>query len=241
MKEWVLTPDRFLSKEELGKLLKRAEELRALGVAKRRKQPVRDWLIIRLALLSGLRAGEVSALQVTDAFIGYSRSELVVRRGKGGKQRVVRIGNDLKRDLRWYLRWKSENGELAPDAHLLRSQRSERLSRGAVWRRWKRHCPLHRLHDARHTNATMLLEVSKDLRLVQKQLGHSRPTTTAVYAGIADERMAEAVDSMEQLARRSMRSKVGSPNGPAVTAGARTAVEESPFTPISDPDITHDA
>ena len=32
MKEWVLTPDRFLSKEELGKLLKRAEELRSLGV-----------------------------------------------------------------------------------------------------------------------------------------------------------------------------------------------------------------
>ena len=207
MKEWILTPDRFLSKEELGKLLKRADELRSLGVSKSRKQPVRDWLIIRLALLSGFRASEVSSLQVTDCFIGYSRSELVVRNGKGGKQRVVKIGKELKRDLRWYLRWKAEQGELSPDAYLFRSQRSEKLTRGAVWRRWKRHCPLHRLHDARHTNATLLLEASKDLRLVQKQLGHSRPTTTAVYAGVVDERMMEAVNSMEQLTRSVLKSK----------------------------------
>jgi integrase len=207
MKEWILTPDRFLSKEELGKLLKRADELRSLGVSKSRKQPVRDWLIIRLALLSGFRASEVSSLRVTDCFIGYSRSELVVRCGKGGKQRVVKIGKELKRDLRWYLHWKSEQGELAPDAYLFRSQRSEKLTRGAVWRRWKRHCPLHRLHDARHTNATLLLEASKDLRLVQKQLGHSRPTTTAVYAGVVDERMMEAVNSMEQLTRSVLKSK----------------------------------
>jgi site-specific recombinase XerD len=207
MKEWILTPDRFLSKEELGKLLKRADELRSLGVSKSRKQPVRDWLVIRLALLSGLRASEVSSLRVTGCYVGYSRSELVVRNGKGGKQRVVKIGKELKRDLRWYLRWKAEQGELSPDAYLFRSQRSEKLTRGAVWRRWKRHCPLHRLHDARHTNATLLLEASKDLRLVQKQLGHSRPTTTAVYAGVVDERMTEAVNSMEQLTRSALKSK----------------------------------
>jgi len=53
----------------------------------------------------------------------------------------------------------------------------------------------------------LLLEASKDLRLVQKQLGHSRPTTTAVYAGIADERMTEAVNSMELLARSALKVK----------------------------------
>jgi integrase len=119
----------------------------------------------------------------------------------------VKIGKEMKRDLRWYLRWKSEQGELSPEAYLLRSQRSDRLTRGAVWRRWKLNCPLHRLHDARHTHATLLLEASKDLRLVQKQLGHSRPTTTAVYAGIADERMTEAVNSMEQLTRAAGKTK----------------------------------
>lgn len=206
MNEWVLTPDRFLSKEELGKLLKRAEELRSLGVAKSRKQPVRDWLIIRLALLSGLRASEVSALRVTDCFIGYSRSELVVRNGKGGKKRVVKVGPELKRDLRWYLRWKAQIGEMHPDAQLLRTKRSERLTRSALWRRWNRYCPQHRLHDARHTAATLLYEASQDLRLVQKQLGHSRPSITAVYADVCDEKAREGVAAMEQLAKKAMKA-----------------------------------
>ena len=201
MKEWVLTPDRFLSKEELAKLLKRAEELRSLGVAERRKQPVRDWMIIRLALFSGLRANELCTQKVTDCFVGYSRAELLVRRGKGGKQRVVKIGPELKRDLRWYLRWKSENGELHPDALLLRSQKSERLSTSAIWRRWKKYCPVHRLHDARHTNATLLYEATKDLRLVQKQLGHSRPSVTAIYADVCDEKAREGLKAMELLAK----------------------------------------
>jgi len=210
MKEWVLTPDRFLSKEELGKLLKRAEELRSLGVAKSRKQPVRDWMIIRLALLSGLRASEVSSLKVTDCFIGYSRSELVVRNGKGGKKRVVKIGPELKRDLRWYLRWKAQIGEMHPDAQLLRTKRSERLTRSALWRRWNRYCPQHRLHDARHTAATLLYEASQDLRLVQKQLGHSRPSITAVYADVCDEKAREGVAAMEQLAKKAMKTNQAS-------------------------------
>ncbi len=201
MKEWVLTPDRFLSKEELGKLLKRADELRSLGVAKSRKQPVRDWLIIRLALLSGLRASELCDLQITDCYIGYSRSELLVRRGKGGKQRVVKIGPELKRDLRWYMRWKAEQGELQPGARLLRSQKTDHLSSSAIWRRRKKYCPLHRLHDARHTNATVLYEATKDLRLVQKQLGHSRPSITAIYTDVCDEQAREGIKAMERLAK----------------------------------------
>src|ERR1017187_2587043 len=145
MKEWVLTPDRYLSKEELGKLLKKAEELRTVGVAKGRKQAVRDWVIIQVAIFSGLRVSEIAALKVTDCFIGYGHSELVVRCGKNGKQRVVKIGPELKKSLRWYIRWKAQQGELRPEAHLLRRQRSEKMTRGAIWYRWKEHCGSHRV------------------------------------------------------------------------------------------------
>jgi integrase/recombinase XerD len=163
-------------------------------------------LIIRLALLSGLRASEVSSLRVTDCFIGYSRSDLVVRCGKGGKQRVVKIGPELKRDLRWYLHWKAQTGELHADAQLLRTKRSEQLTRSALWRRWNRYCPQHRLHDARHTAATLLYEASQDLRLVQKQLRHSRPSITAVYADVCDEKARAGVAAMEQLAKKAMKA-----------------------------------
>lgn len=212
MNEWTLTPDRYLSKEEVGKLLRRADELRALGVSKNSKQAVRDWMIIRLALLSGgLRASEICDLKITDCHIGYSKSDLLVRRGKGGKMRVVKIGPDLKKDLRWYLRWKAQANELHPDAYLLRTKRSERLNRSALWRRWNRYCPQHRLHDARHTAATLLYEASRDLRLVQKQLGHSRPSITAVYADVCDEKAREGVAAMEQLAKKAMKTNRATP------------------------------
>ena len=225
----MLTPDRFLSKEELGKLLKRAEELRVLGVSKNRTQPIRDWLIIRLALFSGLRASELASLQVTDFFIGYARSEILVRKGKGDKKRIVRIGPELKRDLRWFLRWKSQNNELYPGAFLLRSQRSEKMTRGAIWYRWKAYCPIHRLHDARHTNATLLYQATKDLRLVQKQLGHSRVSTTSIYADVCDEKAREGIKAMERLAKSAVkapRANIGQSAVDPVPATEELSVEE---------------
>ena len=206
MNEWVLTPDKYLSKDELGKLLKKAEELRAVGVAQHKRQSVRDWLIIHLAIFSGARVSEISDLKVTDCFIGYGRAELMIRCGKGKKQRVVKIGEHLKKCLRWYIRWKSQEGELHPESYLLRSQRSERICRGAIWYRWKVHCPLHRVHDARHTHASLLYESSGgDLRLVQKQLGHARINTTGIYADVFSDKVKEGLKAMDVLAKKTMR------------------------------------
>jgi site-specific recombinase XerD len=233
MNEWSLQPDRYLSKEELGKLLRKAEELRSLGVAKGRKQSIRDWLIIQLAIYSGLRVSELAALKVTDCFIGYGRSELLVRRGKGGKQRVVKIGDHLKKCLRWYIRWKAQQGELSPDAYLLRSQRSVKMNRGAVWYRWKAHCPEHRAHDARHSFGTMLLEASGgNLRVVQKALGHSRITTTTVYADVVDEKTRESMKAMDQLARQTMKPSRNQHPGRMALAALEEDRDEAEFPAI---------
>jgi integrase len=238
MKEWVLTADRYLNKDQLGKLMIKAEELRTLGVAKRRKQPVRDWILIRLCVFSGLRAGEMCRLKCSDLFIGYGRAELLVQRGKGGKKRIVRIGKELKTDLRWYLKWKHEQGELHPESCLLRSQRSEQLTTSAVWRRWKKYCPLHRLHDARHTSATLLYEATRDLRLVQKQLGHSRPSVTAIYADVCDEAMRDGLAAMDRLVKSAMRRPRNSgplavPQvGAATVDDTRATSDEPNFVPF---------
>jgi len=204
MNEWILTPDKFLTKDELVTLLKNAESHRARGVERDQRQPVKDWLLVRLALLSGLRASELADLKVVDCFIGYGRSEIVVRCGKNGKARVVKISPDLKRDIRWYLKWKSDQGELHPEAHLIRGHRKERVSRVALWKRWKKLCPQHRLHDARHTNATMLYEATTDLRFVQRQLGHSSPSITAIYADITDNKARDGLVAMDRLMRHSV-------------------------------------
>ena len=170
-------------------------------------QPVKDWILVRLALLSGLRASELADLKVVDCFIGYGHSEIVVRRSKNGKSRVVKISPDLKRDIRWFLKWKSDQGELHPEAHLIKGHRKERVSRVTLRKRWKKLCPQHRLHDARHSHATTLYAATKDLRLVQKQLGHSRPSITAIYADVADARAREGDGEALQERRERAQSR----------------------------------
>ena len=199
--EWELTPEKYLNAEELSRLLRKAEELYVLGIAKRRKSFVRDWMIIHTAVFTGLRRAEICNLRVADLRIANGQSHIVVRTRKGGKtNQVVHVGHDYKRTLKKYLHWKMQNGELNPDSYLLRTARTEKFSVSGLWLRWKLHCPK-KLHSARHTFATMTYQATKDLRLLQKQLSHSRITTTQIYADVTPEQICTGMDAMERLTR----------------------------------------
>ena len=195
-----LTPDKYLNEVELGHLLRRAEELWTLGVANERKGLVRDSFLIHTAIFTGLRNNEICQLKAEDLRIGNGESHLIVRHGKGGKQRTVHIGKDYKSVLKRYLYWKMDNGELDEGSYLMRTERAEKYCPSSLWRRWKKYCPK-TLHSARHTNATLLYRASgNNLRAVQKQLGHSRITTTQIYADVSIEAMRDAMSAMEKLA-----------------------------------------
>ncbi len=59
--------------------------------------------------------------------------------------------------------------------------------------------PRYSIHSLRHTYATILYKASGyNLRLVQQQLGHSSPNTTAVYASVVNADLEEAVERMAQ-------------------------------------------
>jgi integrase len=201
---WELTPDKFLNGVEIGQMLRKASDLWTLGEAKKRKGLVRDAMLIYTSLFTGLRNSEMCDLKVTDLNIGNGEAHLVVRNGKGGKQRIVHIGKEYKVILKRYLQWKMDNGEIEPGSYLLRTERSRQFCPSALWRRWKKHCPQHRLHDARHTNATILYKASgNNLRLVQKQMGHSRITTTQIYADVLPDEARASMSAMEKLAGQS--------------------------------------
>ena len=198
---WELTPEKFLTPTELSAMIEKADELFLLGVARKRKGLVRDSFLIHTAIFTGLRNSEICALMATDLRIGNGQSHLIVRNGKGGKHRVVHIGKEYKHILKRYLQWKMDHGELQPESYLLRTERSPRYCVSALWRRWKKYCPK-TLHSARHTNATLVFKASgNNLRMVQKQLGHSRITTTQIYADVMPEVMRESMTAMERLAR----------------------------------------
>ena len=199
--DWKITPEKFLNREELGALLVRADELKAIGEARGRAQPIRDWMLINTFLFTGLRRREVCDLCCVDFKIFGGNSHLVVRHGKGGKSRHVHIPKEYKRNVAWYLRWKAERGEITDeDAFFLRTERSPKYYPSGIYKRWKKYCPNHRLHDARHTNATLLYEATNSLRLVQKQLGHASIGTTQVYADVSPEQSIAGVTAMERLA-----------------------------------------
>jgi integrase/recombinase XerD len=182
-------------------MIAKADELFILGQTRKRKGLVRDSFLIHTAIFTGLRNSEICDLKATDLRIGNGQSHLIVRQGKGGKQRVVHIGKDYKRILKRFLQWKMDVGELNPDAYLLKTERSPRYCVSALWRRWKKYCPK-TLHSARHTNATLVFKASgNNLRMVQKQLGHSRITTTQIYADVMPDVMRESMSAMERLAR----------------------------------------
>ena len=197
---WEITPEKYLNRQELTALLLRAEEIKTLGISRKRAQLVRDWMIIRTFIYTGLRRFEVAELRCGDFKIFGGNSHLVVRRGKGNKVRHVHLPKGYASDVRWYLKWKVEKGELqSPDDFFLRSERSSKYAPSGLYKRWKKYVPNHRLHDARHTNATILYEATNSLRLVQKQLGHSSLTVTQVYADISPEQSISGMNAMERL------------------------------------------
>lgn len=145
-------------------------------------------------LSSGLRASEVASLQVRDCLLGYGQASLVVRQGKGDKQREVFIPQELKGHLKAFLAWKRDQGEdVSDEATVFTGQRGP-LTRNGVWRVVKGLMaavgldPLYPTHSCRHTFATFLYRVSgHDLEVVQEQLSHASIKTTTIYARVMKE------------------------------------------------------
>lgn len=206
-KQWEPGPERFMTRQEVATILAKAEELMLRGKARKRKPLVRDAMLIYCALYSGLRRFEICELRIQDLCLANGRSHLIVRRGKNGKGRTVHIGKEFKHLLKEYLVWKSEQNELTPASFLIRKARGERYTPTGLWKRWRKYAPNgHRLHDARHTNASLLYQATRDLRMVQQQLGHSRITTTTVYATVCPELIQDGMNQMERLAKSAVKS-----------------------------------
>ena len=195
---WRLDETRFLTSREVNRLREKTK------IQSGKKADTRDWLIIDLALSTGLRLGEIAGLKCGDIMIREGCSSLIVRRGKGGKSRIVRFGPDLKSHLQEFFSWKQGVGEdIREESPLLVSDRTGKaLTRRAIQKAFARCASRaeirgHRFHDLRHTYASHLYKASRyNLRLVQKQLGHSSIAVTEVYADVLGSDLKKAVDRL---------------------------------------------
>jgi site-specific recombinase XerD len=202
---WVLDPGKFLSREEVKALLSTARRRAEIAVSRNNKVAVRDYFIVDLALSTGLRVMEIASLTCSDVFLREGISSLLVRKGKGGKKRLVRFNGSLRHHYAEYIVWKQHVSEpIGPnDPLILSSNKGGHMTTRALEKAFKRTAARAGLpsrfsiHCLRHTYASELYKASKyNLRLVQKQLGHSSCRTTEVYADVLSPDMEMALDRL---------------------------------------------
>jgi site-specific recombinase XerD len=146
---------------------------------------LRNRALLELLYSGGLRSAEAVGLDLAD--VDFEREAVHVH-GKGGKERVVPLGEEAAHHLARYLRdARPQLARGAVDAFFL-STRGRRLDTSTV-RRLVRNP-----HRLRHAFATHLLEGGADLRTIQELLGHSSLSTTQIYSHVDAKRLRRVYD-----------------------------------------------
>lgn len=175
-------PRAVLTHEQMERVLGQPDARTALGL--------RDRAMLETLYSTGLRRKELVNLSIFD--VERARGTVLVRAGKGQKDRVVPIG---ARALEWIDRYVADarpslSVNTQQDALFL-APNGERISEDSLGGRVLRYGRLAALdrrlscHAIRHTMATLMLERGADVRVISAILGHAELSTTAIYTRVS--------------------------------------------------------
>jgi integrase len=194
MNNYIITRDKFLSVKERNKFLRCCKKEAKVDYSAERRTWVSRYMLIHLALNSGLRVSEIAALKINDLHLSGKENYLIVHCGKRGKKRDVYLDSEIVVHLKSYIEIKKQWREpIDGDAPLLTGRGGGHYTTTALYISFKKAAEkagLHRyysIHSSRHTYATLLLAKTKNLRFVQKQLGHASIAMTSLYADVLPE------------------------------------------------------
>lgn len=179
----------------------------------------RDYCMCRLMVDNGLRVSETTNLEM--GHIEFNSHRIFIKESKGAKDRVVWADEGLLDDTKEWLKIRadiieqkdldvekvndgknylfiSHKGKQVHPSHLRRKVKT--IAKRADIEQYEKVHP----HTLRHTWATDFLKNTKNLRQVQKGLGHSDVSTTQIYTHIVDEEMKE---SMKEFSKDRERPK----------------------------------
>ncbi|MEJ8569039.1 site-specific tyrosine recombinase XerD [Elongatibacter sediminis] len=172
-----------LSEEQVNRLLEAPDVTTAVGL--------RDRTMLELMYATGLRVSELVGLALSQVSLNQGIVRVL---GKGGKERLVPLGEEAHDWMQRYLN--DARPELMSGgqcAHMFVTARRAGMTRQAFWYAVRRHAAAAGIrrdispHMLRHSFATHLLNHGADLRVVQMLLGHSDLSTTQIYTHIARE------------------------------------------------------
>ncbi|MCA9505881.1 MAG: tyrosine recombinase XerC [Myxococcota bacterium] len=183
---------------------------------------LRDRALVELLYGTGIRIGELVALDVRDLEL---RAQEIRVLGKGRKERVVPIPSEARKALAAWVEVRRHPGLLREPLFIsLRSRREEKprrlaarearriLAERAVGANLDEHVHPHRL---RHSYATHLLDMGADLREIQELLGHASLSTTQKYTAVSIEHLRDAYDRAHPRARGRRGARRGEAGGQA--------------------------
>ncbi len=204
---------KMLSIAEVDRLIaaaRRATEQPKAGIA--RLRALRVMCLLELLYATGLRISELIALPASAA---QRDGDMLLVRGKGGKERLVPLNGAAKSAMRDYRaalsQWSRDHdrtheskwlfASFGEDGHLTRQHAARELKMlaAAAGLRPEQVSP----HVLRHAFASHLLHNGADLRAVQTLLGHADISTTQIYTHVLDERLKSLVRDLHPLSEQS--------------------------------------
>tara|TARA_R110002012_G_scaffold320402_2_gene543970 strand:+ start:78536 stop:79663 length:1128 start_codon:yes stop_codon:yes gene_type:complete len=180
--------ERPRKEKQLPEVLSKEEIVRIINATNNMKHKC----IVGLLYSSGLRRGELLNLHVTD--IDSKRMVVLIKNGKGNKDRISVLSPNLLKDLQVYYK------EYRPKNYLFEGLTGAKYSATSVISiisaAAKKAGILKKVspHMLRHSFATHLLENGTDLRHIQLLLGHSSTKTTEIYTHVANRSFMEIKD-----------------------------------------------
>ncbi|WP_221935036.1 site-specific tyrosine recombinase XerC [Catenovulum sediminis] len=175
-------PKAILSEKEVEKVMRQANSAEPLGI--------RDRAVMEVLYSTGIRRMEVVNLSVFD--IDLERLTILVRQGKGKKDRMLPLGERAAHWISCYLNEvRPELALASDDGTLFLTRLGEKFNENWLSRTIAQYVEKSGIpkqgscHLFRHTMATLMLENGADIRFIQAMLGHAELSTTEIYTQVS--------------------------------------------------------